>query len=109
MILKEPTYTILKKNTMFSLMSLASVLAGMQIAKKWTQKSDSLSDSDSSEDETVSSSDPDDEIMKDFYEESEQTEEWMSLTDKEKLDKLDADLDEYMKEGRKKMLDQIRD
>ena len=78
-------------------MSIASVLAGIQITKKW--KRDSLSDSDDSSD-TVSSSDPDDEIMNDFYEESEQSEEWMRLTDKEKLDKLDADLDEYMKQGR---------
>jgi len=77
-------------------MSIASVLAGIQITKKWKRDSD-----DSSEEEsTVSSSDPDDEIMNDFYEESEQSEEWMRLTDKEKLDKLDADLDEYMKQGR---------
>ena len=84
---------------MFSLMSLASVLAGIQITKKW--KRDDLSEDESdSVSLTSSSSGPDDEIMNDFYEESEQPEEWTRLTDKEKLDKLDADLDEYMKQGR---------
>ena len=98
MKIKKKT-AILKKTLMFSLMSLASVLAGIQITKKW--KRDDLSEDESdSVSLTSSSSGPDDEIMNDFYEESEQPEEWTRLTDKEKLDKLDADLDEYMKQGR---------
>ena len=38
----------------------------------------------------------DDEVMNDHMEESEYTEEWLAMTDEEKRDYLDKDLDEHM-------------
>ena len=38
----------------------------------------------------------DDDVMNDHMEESEYTEEWMAMTDEEKREYLDKDLDEYM-------------
>jgi hypothetical protein len=53
---------------------------------------------------------PSDDITRDFYDESEKRpEEWTSLSDAEKREVLDKDLDAYMKEGRKKLLDTVRD
>ena len=53
---------------------------------------------------------PTDDITRDFYDESEKRpDEWTSLSDAEKREVLDRQLDAYMKEGRKKLLDTVRD
>jgi len=57
-------------------------------------------ESDDEDEEEVESDDEDDEgipdDMRDFYEESTQTEKWKALTDSEKKNILDDELDEYM-------------
>jgi len=63
----------------------------------------SFSDAESDDDD-----DGLDDVMRDFYEESDHSTEWLNLTDDEKRARLDAELDEYMQEGRKQLLDQIR-
>ena len=64
----------------------------------------SFSDNDDSEEDENEMPD----YMADFYEETTFSPEWLALTDEEKSSKLDEDLGRYMKEGREKILDQIR-